>query len=105
MVNKTDPKSYFKDEPDGGFTITTVADAEPILEANKRAYNEWGDKKTFGKMGDAVRVASIPILVWQNWVAENPTIAKQNTPEGRKLLKAKLDDPSNKFFLTAPVKI
>jgi len=45
------------------------------------------------------------VLVWQNWVAENPTIAKQNTPEGRKLLKAKLEDPSNKFFLTAPVKI
>ncbi len=101
----SDPKDYFKHESDGGFTITTRQDAEPILEENKRAFNAWGDKNTFGKHGDGTTVASIPVVVWTEWVKENPMIAKVQTPEGRKLLAAKLQDPQFKYFLRAPVRI
>ena len=32
------------DEAGDKFTINTVQDAEPIVEANKRRYNDYGDK-------------------------------------------------------------
>jgi len=105
MSKNPNPIDYFKDESDGGFSITTVQDAEPILEENKRAYNNWGAKKTFGKHGDGTTVASIPIVLWREWVKENPMIAKPQTPEGRKLLAAKLADPQFKYLLRAPVRI
>jgi hypothetical protein len=47
-------------EPDGKITVYTVQDAEPILDANKRAYNE--APSTFGK-GAFHKVASIPVTV------------------------------------------
>ena len=49
------------------FTINTYQDAEPILEENKKAYNNYGDLLTPGKAGEGVRVASIPLNIWEQW--------------------------------------
>ena len=52
------------------FTINTHQDCEPILEENKKALNNYGDKLTPGKAGEGVRVASIPLNVWTQWMKE-----------------------------------
>ena len=83
------------------FTINTYQDVEPVLEENKKSYNNYGDKLTFGKAGEGVRVASIPLTVWENWIKEtNGAIQKDD-----KLLKKYLNDPDNKYFKTSPTNI
>ena len=39
------------DEAGDKFTINTVQDAEPIVEANKRRYNDYGDKLSVASAG------------------------------------------------------
>ena len=60
-VAKSKPVDTFHSNADETeFTINTYQDCEPILEENKRAYNDYGDLLTPGKTGEGVRVASIP---------------------------------------------
>ena len=83
------------------FTINTYQDCEPILEENKRAYNDYGDLLTPGKTGEGVRVASIPLNVWNQWLKEtNGEIEKDHN-----LMKRYLNDPNNKYFRTTPTRI
>jgi hypothetical protein len=58
----------FIPEDDGGFTLETYQDPTAILNNNKIDYNNYGDKKTPGKMGEGIRVASIPITIWEKWM-------------------------------------
>ena len=91
----------FIPEDDGGFTLETYQDVSSILENNKIDYNNYGDKKTPGKMGEGVRVASIPINVWEQWMKDtNGMIHKDSN-----LLKKYLNDPDNKYFRTTPTRI
>ena len=83
------------------FTINTVQDVEPILDENKRNFNDYGDLLTPGKSGEGVRVASIPFAVWTQWMREtNGAIEKDH-----KLMKKYLHDPDNKYFRTTPTRV
>jgi len=92
------------------FTINTKQNVEPILEENKTAYNNYGDKGTFGKAGDGVRVASIPTNVWTQWMKET------KVPDGRggwlymvqqdpRVLAKYLNDPDYKYLRTTPTRV
>ena len=83
------------------FTINTYQDCEPILEENKAAYNNYGDLLTPGKAGEGVRVASIPLNVWEQWKKDtNGEIEKDHN-----LMKKYLNDPDNKYFRTTPTRV
>ena len=83
------------------FTINTYQDCEPILEENKQDYNNYGDKLTPGKAGEGVRVASIPMNIWNRWMKEtNGEIQRDHN-----LMKRYLNDPGNKFLRTTPTRI
>ncbi len=102
MKNNPTPVTTFHPNADETeFTINTHQDVGPILEENKTAYNNYGDKGTFGKAGDGVRVASIPTNVWAQWMKEtNGAIEKDSN-----LMKKYLNDPANKYFRTTPTRI
>ena len=86
------------DEAGDKFTINTVQDAEPIVEANKRRYNDYGDKLSVGKRGEWHHAASIPFNIWEQWMKDtNGAIEKDS-----KLLARYLNDPDNKYFKVAP---
>ena len=81
--------------------VNTYQDCEPILEENKKSYNNYGDKLPSGKSGDGLRVASIPLNVWQKWKKEtNGEIERDSN-----LLKKYLNDPDNKYFRTTPTRV
>ena len=83
------------------FTINTYQDCEPVLEENKKSYNNYGDKLSLGKAKEGVRVASIPLNVWQQWMQEtNGAIEKDHN-----LMKKYLNDPDNKYFRTTPTRV
>ena len=83
------------------FTINTYQDCEPILEENKKAFNNYGSKLTSGKSSEGVRVASIPLNVWNQWMQEtNGEIQRDHN-----LMKRYLNDPDNKYFRTTPTRI
>ena len=83
------------------FTINTYQDCEPILEENKKAFNNYGSKLTPGKSDEGVRVASIPLNVWNQWMQEtNGEIQRDHN-----LMKRYLNDPDNKYFRTTPTRV
>ena len=94
-------RQVFHDEPDGTFTIETRQDAQDIVDANKRRFNDYGDKLSVGKRGDFHKVASIPSTVMEQWIKEtNGAIL-----EDPKILAAKLNDPDCALFKTSPTNI
>ena len=94
-------RQVFHDEPDGTFTIETRQDAQDIVDANKRRFNDYGDKLSVGKRGDFHKVASIPSTVMEQWIKEtNGAIL-----DDPKILAAKLNDPDWKFLKTSPTNI
>ena len=102
-MSKKSPHRYtkFNEDYDGNVTLETVQEVDPFLDENKAAYNNYGDLLTPGKQGDGVRVASIPITIWENWMKEtNGAIQKDN-----KLLAKYLNDPNNKYFRTTPTRV
>ena len=89
------------DEANDKFTINTVQDAEPIVEANKRKFNDYGDKLSVGKRGEWHHAASVPFNIWEQWMKDtNGAIEKDS-----KLLARYLNDPDNKYFKVAPTNI
>ena len=89
------------DEADDKFTINTVQDAQPIVDENKRRYNEYGDKLSVGKRGEWHHAASVPFNIWEQWMKDtNGAIEKDS-----KLLARYLNDPDNKYFKVAPTNI
>ena len=82
-------------------TFNTVQDAEPIVEENKRKFNDYGDKLSLGKRGEWHHAASIPKNIWEQWMQEtNGAIQKDS-----KLLAAYINDPDYKYFKVAPTNI
>tara|TARA_R110002012_G_scaffold313849_1_gene526022 strand:+ start:5358 stop:5663 length:306 start_codon:yes stop_codon:yes gene_type:complete len=100
---KFDPlrPTYVSDEPDGTITVTTVQDAQPIIEEAKADSNAYGSPLTPGKQRHGMRVATIPFNVFEMWMKETNG-AIQKDP---KLLKKYLNDPDNKYFRTTPTRI
>ncbi len=99
--NPTPVTTFHSNADETEFTINTHQDVGPILEENKAAYNNYGDKLTPGKSGEGVVVASIPINVLALWMKEtNGEIMRDH-----KLMKKYLNDPDNKYFRTTPTRI
>ena len=91
----------FHEEPDDTFTLETRQDAQAIVYANKRKFNDYGDKLSVGKRGDWHQVASIPTTVMEQWIKEtNGAIL-----DDPKLLAAKLNDPDWQLLKTSPTNI
>ena len=99
--NPTPIDTFHSNADETEFTINTRQDVEPILEENKQAYNQYGDKLTPGKAGEGVRVASIPTNIWNQWMKEtNGEIQRDHN-----LMKRYLNDPDNKYFRTTPTRV
>ena len=76
------------------FTLTRHQDAQPILDQNAKERNSGVNDPTRTALGR--KVASIPLVVWQNWMKEtNGDIQKDPT-----LLAKYLNDPDNAFLRT-----
>ena len=91
---------FHYDQKTGGFAIETVQDVEPILEANKRAFNDAREFKSevFNKK------ASIPMVVLMKWLADKGITYREFSIDNS-ILKRFINDPDNKFCLTRPGKI
>ena len=90
-----------EDHSEGTSTVTTHQDATDILNSNKELLNDYGDKLTFGKQQHGMRVASIPVGIWEKWMQEtNGAIEKDH-----KLMKKYLNDPDNAFLRTTPTRL
>ena len=99
--NPTPVYTFHSNADETEFTINTRQDVEPILEENKKAYNQYGDKLTPGKSGEGVVVASIPTNIWTQWMKEtNGEIQRDHN-----LMKRYLNDPDNKYFRTTPTRV
>ena len=82
------------EESADSFTLTRHQDAQPIIDQNALERNSGANNSTRTALGR--KVASIPLVVWQEWMKEtNGDI--QNDP---KLLAKYLNDPDNKYFKT-----
>jgi len=101
VAKSTPVETFHSNANEDEFTVHTVQDTEPILDENKRAFNDYGDLLTPGKSGEGVRVASIPLTVWTQWMRETNG-AIQKDP---KLMKKYLNDPDNKYFRTTPTRV
>lgn len=75
-----------------GFTIETIQDATPLLEANKAQLNSTNAKIGAGKE-EFVKVASIPMNIYMQ-------LRKQGIIQDPAALKRWLNDPDNKLFRT-----
>ena len=93
-------ETFHYDDATDTATIQTVQDVEPILKANKKAFNSAGAYKSevFNKK------ASIPNVIWMQWCKEKG-IKPQEFFSNTEVLKRFLNDPENKFCLTRPGKV
>jgi len=88
---------FHYDEMEATFTIETVEDVEPIIEANKKLYNE-GDG--FNAARDGRRIATIPNIIIDKWKREyGIDVFDKNHAQGVRRL---LNDPDWRFLRTAP---
>jgi len=86
-------------------TIETIEDVEPVIEANKRAYNE-GVREVPG-LGR--RVARIPRTVIEELCRINKIkfrdLMDPKNPHGQKIMNEFLNDPGTRYFRTAPGRV
>ena len=75
-------------------TLTKTQDTQPILDQNARERNSGVNNPTSTALGR--KVASIPLVTWQNWLKETNG-AIQHDPQ---LLARYLNDADNKAFRT-----
>lgn len=91
--------TYIHDEASDLLVIKTSADVEANIEANKREYSDNAN----ARFGDMKRVASIPVVVMEKWIAEDGI--NYMAPEHKDALRRKLNDPDNRFMRTMPGKL
>ncbi len=83
----------FHGSEDGdSFTIETIQDVEPLLEKNKQDFNEVSGTD---RWGDGKLVARIPMVIYDQWIREGIV-------DDQAKLKAKLNDPDNRFMRIWP---
>jgi len=85
---------FHYDDATDKITIETVDDVEPVLDANKRSYNE-GRKST-----DFRRIATIPPVVQLLWMEKYGVdlTNKDHLPAVKRLL----NDPEWRYLRTSP---
>ena len=93
----SDLKAHIQhDEMDDKLHIAHSQDVSPIIESNRRAYNETdkGDK-----WGDWNRVASIPAVVVMEWMSLGINVMSPNY-EDQKKIKKLLNSPEYAYLRT-----
>jgi hypothetical protein len=83
-------------------TLTTTCDVAPILEQNKREYNDV-DQKKIGLKAEMLKVASIPMAVIEKWRIEDGIDVFNKNHAGA--VERKLNDPEWRFLRTAPGRV
>ena len=83
-------------EDDGKIIIRKTQDVEPILEANKRLFND-GDG--YSPSRELRRAASIPLVVVEQWMREGVDIFN---PDHAEAIKRKLNSSEWAHLRTAP---
>lgn len=91
---------WFHATDDGeGFTIEQTQDVEPLIEANKVAFNSFTSARdSFGDgltLNGKSHVASIPAVI-------HAMLKRQGIIQDPKALKRWLNDPDNAVFRTRP---
>jgi hypothetical protein len=81
----------------GQTTIEETMDVEHMVDINKALHNE-GDRVTRYRGKELVRVASLPLVVWED-------LKRRGILDDTKAFKAWLNDPENRFFRTAPGRV
>lgn len=89
-------RRYWEDDGQGGGTIVSTQDVEPILDRNKELANA-SDGYTPSR--DMQLAASIPLIVWMKWMTEEGWNAFD--PANQNKLKRKLNDPDFLYLRTA----
>ena len=92
LVDDDGTRHYWRDEADGGFTITTSTDVSAALEANKAAALAGGPRSK-----EMRRVASIPNALILKWRDEGFDIYDRNNHA--ELLR-RLDSSDFRFLRT-----
>jgi len=82
------------EESDNKVTLTKTQDTQPILDQNAKERNSGVNDPTRTALGR--KVASIPLVVWQNWMKETNGAIQYDTT----LLAKYLNDPDNAFLRT-----
>lgn len=81
---------YDKDEHTGKTIIKRVQDVEGVLDCNQRERNS----NNQSWKGDLHKVASIPLVIWEQWIIElkrQGRTPNPSHPSNRKWLVAKLN--------------
>lgn len=88
-------KTRFHRETDGGFTIQSVQDVEPILENNKTLQSVT-QKSDWGR-----HIASIPLVMIEKWSKESGVnLLALPKDEFARFIKRKIDDPDYRWLRT-----
>ena len=101
MRDKHYRKTTVEEHSDGTASVVTHQDVEGILNNNKELLKNYGDKRTFGKQKNGMRVASIPVNIWEQWMKETNGAIEKDT----KLMKKYLNNPDNAFLRTTPTRL
>lgn len=100
-IAKDVPVQVFHDDPSSGqYTVQTIQDVGPILEANVAEMNSGNDGYTPSR--DLRKVASIPLIEVQRLMQQGINIYN---PGDWDKIAAKLDSPDWLKFRTAPGRI
>lgn len=86
---------------DGRMFVVRTQDVEPIVEANKRAFDY--DDRRF-KSESFNHVARIPLVVIEKWCNDNG-VKYQEFMNDENILRKFLNDPDHKFLRTKPGKV
>ena len=77
------------------FVIQTVQDTTPIVETNKREFNEAPSHKLGANGENFVKVASIPLTIYHE-------LRKKGIAQDPAAMKRWLNDPDNRYFRSRP---
>lgn len=92
---------YSKDQMTGKFSIKKTQNVDGILRANIAEQNAIGNGSW---KGDMHKVASIPLVVWEEWIKELRAMGAQHHDPGhnsnRNFLIAKLNNRDNSKLRT-----
>lgn len=92
--------TFHYDESTDTAVIKSVQDVEPILEANKRAFNDSGGYKS-EVMNHKARIPEVIALKWCN----DNGVKYQEFLSDPNIMRRFLNDPDNKAWLTRPGRV
>lgn len=89
---------------DGKIITKSSQDIGGIIAENKRKQNDSDFKNGYTESGDMKHVASVPLVVWQEWWKEEVKRRGKRIPiygrEMQEVARNKLNDPDNRFLRT-----